>query len=295
VILAAGGFVHDRGMIATFAPAYLPGTPLGTLGDDGSGIRMGTEVGGVTDRMERVTAWRFINPPISFTSGVLVGPSGARVCNEEVYGALMGRRMVEDHEGVSWLILDRALWRRAHGELGPSKANWFQSVPALVNLWWNRHRAIGVEALARKMGVDSARLRDTLEAYNRGALSGVDALGKSEDACRELRLDGPLYAIDCSLGSRLFTCATLTLGGLRVDESSGAVLDEGGASIPGLYAAGRTAVGVTSEGYVSGLSIADAVFSGRRAARSASQSALVSLDHEQTLDPAEGVWTTEAD
>ena len=271
VILAAGGFIHDREMIATFAPAYLPGTPLGTLGDDGSGIRMGAEVGGATERMERVTAWRFINPPISFTSGVLVGPSGERICNEEVYGALMGKRMVEDHEGQAWLILDRALWRQAHRELGPSKANWFQSVPALVNLWWNRHRGVGVDALARKMGVDAERLRGTLDGYNQDVTSGTDALGKSPGACRVLQLEGPLFAIDCSLGSRLFTCATLTLGGLSVDERSGAVLSEHGRSIPGLYAAGRTAVGVTSEGYVSGLSIADAVFSGRRAARAASQ------------------------
>ena len=269
VILAAGGFVHDREMIATFAPAYLPGTPLGTLGDDGSGIRMGMAVGGVTDRMERVSAWRFINPPISFTSGVLVGRSGTRVCNEEVYGALMGRRMVEDHGGVAWLILDRALWRRSHGELGPSRANWFQSVPALVNLWWNRHRAVGVASLARKMGVSAEALTDTLETYNRAAAGGVDAMGKSAAASERLDLIGPLYAIDCSLGSRLFTCATLTLGGLRVHESTGAVLTQDDHRIPGLYAAGRTAVGVTSEGYVSGLSIADAVFSGRRAARAA--------------------------
>jgi len=41
--------------------------------------------------------------------------------------------------------------------------------------------------------------------------------------------------------------------------------------IEGLYAAGRTAVGICSEQYVSGLSIADCVFSGRRAGRHAAQ------------------------
>ena len=79
-------------------------------------------------------------------------------------------------------------------------------------------------------------------------------------------------AIDCSLGSRLFTCASLTLGGLRVDEETGGVRMESGDVIPGLYAAGRSAVGVTSGGYVSGLSIADAVFSGRRAGSSSAAS-----------------------
>ena len=37
-----------------------------------------------------------------------------------------------------------------------------------------------------------------------------------------------------------------------------------GEDINGLYAAGRSAVGVCSNIYVSGLSIADCVFSGRR-------------------------------
>jgi 3-oxo-5alpha-steroid 4-dehydrogenase len=37
--------------------------------------------------------------------------------------------------------------------------------------------------------------------------------------------------------------------------------------MPNLYAVGRTAIGVASQSYVSGLSLADCVFSGRRAAR----------------------------
>ncbi|MFD2399566.1 FAD-binding protein [Prauserella oleivorans] len=57
----------------------------------------------------------------------------------------------------------------------------------------------------------------------------------------------------------------ITLGGLTVDESTGAVTRADGTPVPGLYAAGRTAVGVCSESYVSGLSISDCVFSGRRA------------------------------
>ena len=46
-----------------------------------------------------------------------------------------------------------------------------------------------------------------------------------------------------------------------------------GTGVPGLYAAGRTAVGLCSRSYVSGLSLADCVFSGRRAGRSAAAEA----------------------
>ena len=61
---------------------------------------------------------------------------------------------------------------------------------------------------------------------------------------------------------------SFSLGGLRVDEDTGAVLRSDGSTIPGLYAAGRSAVGLCTLGYQSGMSIADTVFSGRRAGRS---------------------------
>ena len=54
-----------------------------------------------------------------------------------------------------------------------------------------------------------------------------------------------------------------------VDEKTGLVKRADGSTIRGLYAAGRTAVGIASNSYVSGLSIADCVFSGRRAGRHA--------------------------
>jgi 3-oxo-5alpha-steroid 4-dehydrogenase len=58
---------------------------------------------------------------------------------------------------------------------------------------------------------------------------------------------------------------------LVVNEKTGEVLNEQGKAIKHLYAAGRTAVGIPSKGYVSGLSIADCVFSGRRAAKHAAK------------------------
>jgi 3-oxo-5alpha-steroid 4-dehydrogenase len=61
----------------------------------------------------------------------------------------------------------------------------------------------------------------------------------------------------------------LTLGGLVVDEGTGQVRRPDETPVPGLFAAGRTAVGICSNSYVSGLSLADCVFSGRRAGASA--------------------------
>jgi 3-oxo-5alpha-steroid 4-dehydrogenase len=47
------------------------------------------------------------------------------------------------------------------------------------------------------------------------------------------------------------------------------VLHVSGAPIPGLFAAGRTASGLSAWGYASGVSLGDGSFYGRRAGRSA--------------------------
>jgi 3-oxo-5alpha-steroid 4-dehydrogenase len=63
--------------------------------------------------------------------------------------------------------------------------------------------------------------------------------------------------------------STALPGAEVVAPESGQVLRPDGHPIPGLYAAGRTAASLCSRSYVSGLSLADCVFSGRRAGRSA--------------------------
>ena len=93
-----------------------------------------------------------------------------------------------------------------------------------------------------------------------------DPFHKTPDDMAELT-QGPFYAIDASVDARMFPIACMTVGGLMVDEDTGAVRDHRGRPIAGLYAAGRNAVGICSNLYVSGLSYADCIFSGRRAAR----------------------------
>ncbi len=268
VVLSAGGFIYNREMVETHAPKYRPGMPLGTIADNGSGIQLGRSVGGATDRMDRVSAWRFINPPEAFTRGVLVNAKGERYINEMMYGAAIGEAMVERNEGVAILVIDKEMKRVAREQCKPGKAQWFQRAPALLNLWFNAREAPSIEALAKSVKMDPATLRATVDEYNRGVDAGTDRFGKPKSQLHRIER-GPFYAINCSIDSKRFPCPTLTLGGRVVDERTGQVKREDGSLIGGLYAAGRTAVGVCSRQYVSGLSIADCVYSGRRAGRTA--------------------------
>jgi len=119
--------------------------------------------------------------------------------------------------------------------------------------------------------VDPEGLSATLAAYNKVAAGDqADPLGKPADLIRELATP-PYSLIDLSIRPRpAYPAPMLTLGGLVVAEDTGQVLRVDGSAIDGLYAAGRSAVGLCSNSYVSGLSLADCVFSGRRAGRSAS-------------------------
>ncbi|MBS7662058.1 FAD-binding protein [Pseudomonas lalucatii] len=266
VLLSAGGFIFNRAMITRYAPQYLAGLPLGTTGCDGSGIRLGQGAGGALARMDKVSAWRFINPPLAWARGLIVNDAGQRYCNEEVYGATLGHAMVEEQGGRAILILNKALLREALRQVGPGKVWQFQRLPVLLNLLCNAKRGASPAALAERCGLPVANLERALADYNSSARGETaDSFGKSAAMLASLE-QGPWYAIDLSFDSKLFPCPAITLGGLRVCERSGQVLDAAGAPIAGLYSAGRNAVGIASNLYVSGLSLADCVYSGRRAA-----------------------------
>jgi len=267
VILCAGGFVFNRDMVAKHLPEFVPGLPLGTAGDDGMGIRLGQSVGGKVDQMHRASAWRFLYPPNAFAQGVLINDKGKRFANEFWYGAKIGEAMVEENHGVATLIIDEELRKLALEQSKPGKLQWFQRGAALMNLYFNCKKADDIDALARMLDVPRDTLQQTLDEYDATARGKrTDPFHKAGDSIHPLR-QGPYYAIDCSLGSRRHLCAVMTLGGLAVDEKTGQVLREDGGLVPGLYAAGRNAVGICSRQYVSGLSIADCVYSGLRAAR----------------------------
>ncbi|GLZ87239.1 23S rRNA methyltransferase [Metapseudomonas resinovorans] len=264
VLLSAGGFVFNRAMLTVNAPRYLDGLPLGTSGCDGSGIRLGQSVGGRTARMERASAWRFINPPLAWARGLIVNAEGRRYCNEEVYGARLGHAMVEEQGGRAILILNRALMKEAYAQVGPGKVWSFQRLPAVLNMLFNARRGRSLAELAERSGLPQANLERTVAAYNAAARGDRDdELGKSKAFLAPLD-EGPWYALDLSFDSKLFPCPVITLGGLTVCERSGQVLADDGQPVPGLFSAGRNAVGVASNFYVSGLSLADCVHSGRR-------------------------------
>jgi 3-oxo-5alpha-steroid 4-dehydrogenase len=277
VVIAAGGFAANRAMLREHAPSARGTLPLATPGDDGAGIRLGTGAGAATALLDRVSIWRFLTPPPALLRGVLVDADGKRVCDESRYGAALGDAIAR-RGGRAWLLADAATIEAARRQVRGTTL-WFQRLQAWYLLRAGKVSAGTVAGVAARAGVDPAGLAATLAAYNAAATSNTgaagppdgraDPLGKPADLLRPQ--DRPPYSlIDVSIRPRLLHPApVLTLGGLVVDPGTGHVLRGDGTAIAGLYAAGRSAVGLCSASYVSGLSIADCVFSGRRAGRHA--------------------------
>ena len=269
VVLASGGFIVNRGMRSHYLPKYRGTLANGAPGCDGSGIRLGESVGGATRLMDHASAWRFINPPLSFAQGVIVNARGERYCNESAYGAQIGYRMCEQNDGVGWIVLDADGFARARSQAMPWKVLLFQSALSLMTMYFNSRKSDSVEGLARECGFDPAVFRETIDAYNRASRGETpDPFRKAPEFHAEIAR-GPFYALNISKDSKTFPLAVISFGGLVVEERTSQVKREDGSLVPGLYAVGRVAAGLPSNHYMSGFAIADCIFTGRKAARAA--------------------------
>ncbi|KRB86797.1 hypothetical protein ASE00_01690 [Sphingomonas sp. Root710] len=276
VIISSGGFVYNLDMLERYGPVFAKNYPdlmrLGSMGCDGSGIQLGQSAGGAVGYMESIFSTRAISPPNALLNGVIVDAKGERFIGEDAYAGSLGRAIAARENGTAWLILEASSYRLAFKQaLRPGGITPFMYfyLPNLLNLLFGGTRkARSIEKLAKKIGISPQALTRTITAYNGAAATGTDPLGKNADKVRPVER-GPFYAVNMSIKNRFGFTMAMSLGGLKVDEETGQVLQESGSPIEGLYAAGRSAVGVCSIGYFSGMSLADGAFSGRRAARHA--------------------------
>lgn len=267
VLLSAGGFVFNEEMLQQYGAKSQHVMPLGTVHDDGFGIKLGQKAGGGVDHMENLSIWRFLSPPSDFIRGIVVDKKGERILNEDLYGATFTKKMVNEHNGEGYLIIDRDIWEDAKKN-GPKESLSFQGLMLQYIFNMGAYKANSIVDLAGKVKLPLENVLSTVNAYNNAIFMGKEEpMHKIAEASSPL-LRPPFYAVKMSIkNSPALPAPGLTLGGLKVNEETGQVMKDSGQSIEGLYAAGRNAVGICSNSYISGLSLADGMFSGRRAAR----------------------------
>ncbi len=174
---------------------------------------------------------------------------GKRICDESRYGAAIGDAIVRGG-GQAWLLVDRPRSTAARRQVRGSTL-WFQRLQAWYLLCVAPVTAATVAGVATRAGVDPDGLAATVAAYNAAACNvswpiraGAATRWASRPTCWFRWTQPPYSLIDFSIRPRMLDPApVLTLGGLVVAPETGAVLQADGTPVPGLYAAGRSAVG----------------------------------------------------
>ncbi len=113
VVIAAGGFVMNPDMVASYTPK-LAEKPfvLGNTYDDGLGIRLGVSAGGATKHMDEVFITAPVYPPSILLTGIIVNKLGQRFVTEDSYHSRTSGFVMDQPDSAAFLIVDEAHMER---------------------------------------------------------------------------------------------------------------------------------------------------------------------------------------
>lgn len=217
-------------------------------------------VGGIEDPPGSRRVARADNPalmPARLPWELYVDRTGRRCLREDEPDRVTQQKaMIGVPDMTFWIVWDAAIDRAAPTPLLPSWQG------ARLAAAWDDHpaftRADSLTALAAAAGIDPDGLTETVAEYNTALAAGTaDPLGREH---RPMPLaEPPFFAV------RNHGTTATSSGGLTVDRDC-RVLDEAGAAIPGLFAAGEI-LGrelLSGNAFVGGMSITPALAFGRR-------------------------------
>lgn len=269
VLLAAGGFVHDREMIHRYVPLYDDAVFIGGEGNDGGGLRMALAMGADMRDLIYIKG-TFGKHPLDennhhaclavYKGAIAVNQDGHRFVDESLSYKLLGDACMRQPYGVTYQILDQNVF-----ELGDNRVRILDFQRRLDE--GALMQADSLEQLARQIEVPEAVLLETVNEYNAAVRDGKpDAFGRRHLVHEFGELTpierGPFYVHPS-------TAAVFgTYCGLCIDPEMH-VIDVFGERIDGLLAAGEIVGGLHGAAYMTGSALGKAAIFGRIAARTA--------------------------
>lgn len=270
VVLATNGFGNARNLIATHCGGAAGATYAGAMGSTGEALRWGLALGartgnlgayqghaGLAARSGALVTWTVIE-----RGGVIVDRHGQRIGDETLgYSAFAAIELASD--GPFHMIYDA----RVEADVAAGQPE-FAEIARMGD-------AIGADdpaTLAERIGVPANALAATLSEAEAAASGALDRFGRKGWGLGALT---PPYR-----ATRIAPALFHTQGGLAVDGEA-RVLGQDGIPIPGLYAGGGAAAGISGraggDGYVSGNGLLSALGLGLVAGRSAATQAACSV------------------
>lgn len=266
VILACGGFVHDREMIHRFAPLYDEAVFIGGEGNEGDGLRMAWALGADVRDMVHIKG-TFGKHPMDennhhaclavYKGAIAVNQDGRRYVDESLSYKLLGDACMQQPYAVTYQILDQDIMRSGDNRV------------RILDFERRLEEGLFVEAdsleqLARLLELPEQTFVEEVNAYNAAVVAGTPpAFGRQHLVHQfgELRpiARPPFYAYPS-------TAAVFgTYCGVRVDPQM-RVQDVFGEPIDGLLAAGEMVGGLHGAAYMTGSALGKAAIFGRLAA-----------------------------
>ena len=237
LLLATNGYGADPDLVATHIPEIAPAIYHGSEGSRGDALRLGQALGARTAYLDAYQGHAALAMPAATLAGwatvmhgaVLVDRHGRRFGDETTGYSEYASEVIKHADGAAWIVLDQRI-----DELCRPFQDYLDTRDSGAVRW-----ADDLAGLAQLSGSTQDGLAETV------ADCALTARGDQEDKFGRRSWEAPLEPPYAAIAVRpaLFH----TQGGLVVDAGA-RVLHESGSPIPGLYAAGGAAAGISGHG-----------------------------------------------
>lgn len=252
VVIATGGFGNAPELIGEYNKNYVGAhNIMSTAGSTGDGFKMAIAIGAGTRDMEHhqmrplATPGYWIRETVlneEGLGGILVNASAVRFTNETLKPLELVPQILKQQDRIAYVVFDSEVAATKNGASAIKNGNMIE--------------AATIEELAGKLGLDAAKLKETVDSYN----EGVDEFGRSTMGKVTV---GPFYGVKVAPSSHY------TMAGITINENA-QVTNESGEAIPGLYAAGEVVGGLYGAGRIAGNNTLDDIVFGKIAGKNAS-------------------------
>jgi fumarate reductase flavoprotein subunit len=236
VLLATNGYGADKQLVQEHMPEIAAATYHGSETSRGDALRIGTRLGAATAFLDAyqghgalaAKAATLLGWVTIVHGGVMLDTTGRRFAKETSGYSEFGPYLAARPGATGWVVYDR----RVHDLCEPF-TDFRQTVESGAEIW-----ADDAAALAAATGLPAEAVEAELAESARAARGEIpDRFGREYEA----PLEPPYAAV------RVVPALFHTQGGLVVDGSA-RVVDEQDRPIPGLYASGGAAAGISGHG-----------------------------------------------
>lgn len=224
VIVATGGFSHNKELLAQYAPGSENVATSNQMGATGDFVPVFEKLGFKMENMDELSVFKMIlNPRRDLTGAgdgfMLVNKDGQRFVDESKSGLEMAQTILDQPDGKAYYIYDQDLYETSYRLEKHNKLNYHESADTL-------------EELAEKLGIPADGLVESAETFNKAINGEMKDPFRETPFTKPLKSEGPYY------GARVESAIHMTKGGVVANEKA-QILDNEGNPVEGAYAAGE--------------------------------------------------------